>query len=112
MREWRDEREGLYHGLDAAHRGFLGAAWAEVLLPLSGNAVLERAMLAYIESGNTAIDADLTNDELAQLWQDVITRRQIFAGTPEPTNQRLVVLPTDLLVVRQDDSLPAVPPAP
>ncbi|MCX7214626.1 MAG: hypothetical protein NTW53_18440, partial [Burkholderiales bacterium] len=112
MRELRDEREGLYHGVDAAHRGFLGAAWAEVLLPLSGNAVLERAMLAFIESGNAQIGADLTNHELAQLWQDLITRRRIFADTPEPINYPPVVLPTDLLVVRQDDSLPAVPPAP
>lgn len=115
--ELLEENDGLYAGIDAQHRNFLGAAWAEAMLPLSSVEALEQAMLAYFESGSTAIDSKadgtlLTNDELTQLWQDVISRRQLYAETPEPVATRDIVLPTDLVVLRTDDSLPGTPISP
>ena len=110
--ELENERIGLFRGIDPMHRQFLSSAWGEVMLPLSGDVVLERAMLAYFENGTTAIGADLTNDELAALWQDVISRRSAYAAAPDPIARREIVVPTDLVVLRVDDSLPTGLPTP
>ncbi len=111
-REIGHERDGVFNGADAQRRAFLNAAWAQVMLPLSADPALESAMLAYFESGATDIGAGLGNDELAALWRDVILRRDLFAEAPEPLSKREVTLPTDLIVLRSDDSLPAITDTP
>lgn len=103
------ERRGVFEGADARRRAFLTAPWAQVMLPLSDKSALEQAMLAYFESGATEIGAELGNDELTALWADVISRRSELAEAPEPVSKREIVLPTDLIVLSPDGSLPENP---
>ena len=107
VREVGLDHRGVFSDADDRRRDFLTAAWAQVMLPLSAEPALERAMLAYFGNGSTAIGADLSNDELAALWADAIARRDLYAEHPEPISTREVTLPTDHIVLRTDDSLPA-----
>lgn len=100
------EHLGAYRGADATRRSFLTATWAQVMLPFSPNPELERAMLAWFQEGAPQIGGALTDDELATLWADVVAAR---ANLEEPTGEavsRIVVLPTDHVVLRTEEGLP------
>ena len=107
LREIKLDHLGVTTGADARRRAFLNAAWAQVMLPLSGEEALEQAILNYFDTGDVTIGADLTNDELAELWAEAIDARRQLKDAPEPVPVGELVLPTDHIVVRSDDTTPA-----
>lgn len=109
LKEIRYDAEGVYRGADAKRRAFLNAHWAQVMLPLPEEPALEKAMLAYFETGATQIGAELRTDELTQLWADVIAERGRLGEKPDPERSTELVLPTDFIVLRTEDTLPENP---
>lgn len=109
LAEIRYDDAGVFYGADARRRAFLTAHWAQVMLPLPEDPTLEKAMLAYFESGATEIGADLTTDELTQLWADVINERSKLGDKPPPLSTTELVLPTDHVVLMPDDEFPKNP---
>jgi hypothetical protein len=94
-----------FQGTDAKRKAFLTAHWAQVMLPLRADLRLENAMLHYIESGEADLEKDVTQEELAALYQDLVLERMIIDESPEVTH-RTEIVPTDFVVLIPDDTLP------
>jgi len=106
------EHLGAFRGADPIRRTFLTAIWAQVMLPLSPEPELERAMLAWFQGGDATIGAELTDDELATLWADVVAERANLEEATGEAHSREIVLPTDHIVLRLESDLPSDPTTP
>jgi hypothetical protein len=101
------EKLGLYHGADDRRRAFLDATWAQILIPLKNQDVLESMMMAFMLTGETATLDELIDtgalpdgelDEIAALYRDIILRRELLAEEPRESHREEVV-PTDLVMI-------------
>lgn len=103
------EKLGFLDGIDEKRRSFLTAHWAQVMVPLRPDEQLERRLLAYVDSGVADLEADLADERLATLYQELILDRLQTEEDPETTH-REVTLPTDLVVLKTEgleDELPS-----
>ncbi len=101
------EKMGLYKGADERRKAFMNALWAQVLIPLHEDEMLESFMMGYIHTGEVKtldelIDAgampDGEIDEIAAIYRDIILRRQQIAEEPAET-YRHEIIPTELMII-------------
>jgi hypothetical protein len=102
------EHAGIFKGADARRKAFLTAHWAHVLIPLQPDPNREQAMLKYFESGADNVEDLLQNEELAAFYQSLVLDRELADVDPEVV-YRPEVVPTDLVVLKLDDTLPENP---
>jgi hypothetical protein len=102
------EHKGAFQGVDDRRKAFMTAHWAQALIPLREDLHFEDVMLKYFETGETNLEGSLEADELTALYQSLILDREAALVDPDPVH-RFEILPTDFIVLKPDDSLPANP---
>ena len=111
------QKIGLYNGADERRKNFLNATWAQVLIPLKEEDVLESMMMAYMQSGQVSTLDELIDsgaspigelDEITAIYRDIILRRQQLTEDPLERH-RAEIVPTDLLLIFEAADQTALP---
>ena len=96
------DKQGWFTGVDNRRKAFLKALWAQVLIPLQGNEHLEAQILEYFASGDTELQEELSDDELAVLFQDLVLDREAV-DSGQLLSHETKTVPTDLIVLKTAD---------
>jgi hemerythrin-like domain-containing protein len=103
------EKLGLFEGVDNRRVSFLKALWAQVLIPIQDNDMLEKGIGQYLTDANfdvsdLGINKETEADDMVALYQDLILGRELSLDKPETKIIADPLIPTDFIYVQ--DELP------